>query len=446
MRNFWVALAGTFAVAAFAPGAYAFHNGGVARCESCHTMHNSSGGKVMNKKFPLYQAGPYLLIATDQSSTCLSCHESANSGATGAETYAVSTPAGTAIPAQYGAGGDFAWLRITWPGFSELGERHGHNIVAADFSYLPDATLTVAPGGTYPAAALGCQSCHDPHGKYRRLADGTFATSGAPITDSGSYGDSPDPTATEAVGAYRLLAGKGYQPKSLAGNFGFNVDPPVVVNGVEDELSWNRPENTTYGQQHVVYGQGMSEFCANCHTQILEESYTSGMKGLRHPAGNNAKLTGPIANIYNDYVTSGIVANLTYNYSSLVPFEQGTNNYGYLKATATANFVGGTTGQFTAPLQVTADATKNVMCLSCHRAHASAFPSMTRFYIGYQFMTITNPTTQALIFTGPHSGRDATYVDLWASQPQAQAAYYGRTPDQFANWARVQCNKCHGKD
>jgi len=34
---------------------------------------------------------------------------------------------------------------------------------------------------------LACSSCHDPHGKYRRLQSGAVARTGAPIKASGSY-------------------------------------------------------------------------------------------------------------------------------------------------------------------------------------------------------------------------------------------------------------------
>ena len=55
----------------------AFHSGGVAECGGCHSMHaaKSSGG--------------LLLVGTDQSSTCLSCHQHA--GDTGPSSYHVST-------------------------------------------------------------------------------------------------------------------------------------------------------------------------------------------------------------------------------------------------------------------------------------------------------------------------------------------------------------------
>ena len=49
----------------------------------------------------------------------------------------------------------------------------------------------------------------------------------------------------------------------------------------------------------------MSEWCANCHGGMLQDAYTSGMAGLRHPAGNGAKLTADIAANYNAYVTLG---------------------------------------------------------------------------------------------------------------------------------------------
>ncbi len=48
--------------------AYAFHSGGVAECSGCHSMHSPKA------------AGSYLLVGTDQSSTCLTCHEDAGKG------------------------------------------------------------------------------------------------------------------------------------------------------------------------------------------------------------------------------------------------------------------------------------------------------------------------------------------------------------------------------
>lgn len=215
--------------------AYAFHSGGVADCEGCHTMHNSYEGLKMGEHNPkpVGQGNQYLLQGSDQSSTCLNCHQ--HQGDTTPSSYHISTadadmPSGSP-PIQLPPGGDFGWVKkmYSWiprsgsPTEYSWGERHGHNIVAADYGYNADTTNTKAPGGItpYPAANLMCISCHDPHGKYRRNNDGTITTTGKPIRNSGSYPSDGskyyDPDATFAVGVYRLLGGIGYVPKSISG-------------------------------------------------------------------------------------------------------------------------------------------------------------------------------------------------------------------------------------
>ena len=59
--------------------AYAFHSGGVAECEGCHSMHS-----------PADPAGGFLLVDVSPSDTCLSCHESAT-GDSGPSSYHIST-------------------------------------------------------------------------------------------------------------------------------------------------------------------------------------------------------------------------------------------------------------------------------------------------------------------------------------------------------------------
>ncbi len=62
------------------------------------------------------------------------------------------------------------------------------------------------------------------------------------------------------------------------------------------------------------------------------------MKGLRHPAGNAAKLPAAIVANYNSYVTSGIKTNTNVNaaYQTLTPFEVGTTDFAVLKTRATS--------------------------------------------------------------------------------------------------------------
>jgi hypothetical protein len=432
-----LAAAAVFSLAT-AGSALAFHSGGVAECEGCHSMHNSFEGSANVTGMAQYQSGPFLLKANDQSGSCLNCHQANDTAPSG---YHISTggvtPYDSTSPVEMTPGGDFAWLKktmnITIRGTTAVdgneGDRHGHNIVAQDFGYAVDKTLTTAPGGTYPANQLACSSCHDPHGRYRRFADGSQSTTGLPIFGSGSYTSSISPTAgVSAVGVYRILAGVGYQPKSLAGSFAFvNQVPDAVAkssyNGTSSDVK------TAANQKDLVaYGQGMSEWCANCHTAMHLDTYTSGTSNLVHPAGNGAKLTASIAGNYNSYVSSGIMTGTGTNYSALAPFEIGSGDYTVLKA-----FVAAPTA---------ASTSNNVNCLSCHRAHASGFESMARYSLINEFMTVADASNVAIYDTSTTENK----VNYGYNATQQQNAYNGRPASVFGPYARNYCNKCHAKD
>lgn len=430
---------------ALAPKAYAFHSGGVAECEGCHTMHNTrSSGKAVPFAGGVGNGAKYLLQGTDQSSTCLNCHNAAD---TGPSSYHISTDeasftpglkpvdAANKPPVEMTPGGDFAWLKVSRSGnirnnpFVNEGTSHGHNIIASDYGYVVETEHSIAPGGTYPADQLACTSCHDPHGKYRRFADGTYGTTGLPIANSGSYGTSANPVAgVSAVGAYRILGGVGYQPKSLTGNYAFvNGNPDAVA-----PSSYNRSEATS--QTHVAYGKGISEWCANCHTAMLENAYESGTAGHRHPAGAGAKLTAEIVTNYNAYKTSGVLTNtdLTKAYSTLVPFELGTADYTVLKPLAIN----------TDTLDHSAKATSNVACVTCHRAHASGFAESTRFFLENELMTIADATNAAAYDPSLTENK----INFAYNVAEQTNAYYGRPASAFGPTARNLCNKCHAKD
>ncbi len=424
---------------------FAFHAGGVGDCNGCHSMHNSFEGTANVTGRPFAQgSGPFLLKANDQSGVCLNCHNAAD---TAPSSYHISTsgiiPYDSTSPVEMTPGGDFAWLKKTMTFIvngntsTNDGERHGHNIVAADFGYIPDTTLIQAPGGTYPSANLACSSCHDPHGRYRRFADSTYNTTGLPISGSGSYNNSADPVAgVSAVGAYRILGGNGYQPKSLAGSYAFTADPTDVVVA----STYNRSEagDGTAANANgtgIFYGRNVSEWCANCHIALHQDSITSGTTGFRHPSSNGAKLTSTIVTTYNAYVTSGIMTNTDTSkaFSTLAPFATDTPDRSVMKPQA----VTGTGGSSNHASATTAD---NVMCLSCHRAHATAFQSMLRWnQSGNEFLTVADSANNAIYDTV--SGEGTGY-----SQMQQQNAYYGRLAGFFGPFARSYCNKCHGMD
>jgi hypothetical protein len=172
----------------------------------------------------------------------------------------------------------------------------------------------------------------------------------------------------------------------------------------------------------------MSEWCANCHG--LFHGTASGSPGseLIHPSGAPAVLTADVVNNYNHYVTTGNFTGTppTYNpgfpYSSLTPFEEGVANLTNLAVDAVTD---GTA------VNKSATASNNVMCLSCHRAHATGFSHMTRWDITQTFLV---DGTGAYTLSG---GNTATDV---------QNAMYNRPPSNFVPYQRSLCNKCHAKD
>ena len=416
-RWVFIVLAAVVLVLGLGGTAYAFHSGGVAECTGCHSMHSPAAG------------GSFLLQGVDQSSTCLGCHQ--QTGLLTPSSYHVSTadadmPAGVA-PIQRTPGGDFGWLKKTYSFTvrnnlnTEEGATHGHNIVAAAFSYVVDPTNTTAPGGTFPASQLGCQSCHDPHSANRRLSDGTYANGSvlgqatAPIIGSGSYNNSLTPPAGQAVGVYRLLRGLGDNSQG------------VTFSGVAIAIApstYNQTEATN--QVRVAYGANgtntWGNWCATCHPNM----HSSG--NYVHPIDN--ALGSDQANIYNAYIKSGdLTGTAATSFTSLVPFIENTGDIPTLQSHAsnTGAYLNGPASS------------DQVACPSCHRAHATGWPEMLRWNMEGEFMVYNS------LYPGTDNGAPVQFA-RGRLAAETQAAYYDRPVTQFASYQRVLCNKCHAKD
>jgi hypothetical protein len=358
---------------------YAFHEGGVGYCVGCHNNRSSQNDSVPGQDEGVGSVTGRMLNGPDPSSTCLACH------AEKATFYNVFSTDGS----RYTPGGDFYWLNRTfsWTDngrYNESpGDSHGHNIVAAKYGLKPDTRLLTAPGGTYPAMQLGCISCHDPHG---RITGNTG--NGAAISRSGSYGLSP--AEGTITGNYRLLGGVGYSGGGQASGIPFPHPAPVAVANAHD---WSETDT-----QHPAYGAGMSEWCANCHEDFLMVG--AGRGGSMHPSGNQAKLSPEVIANYNSYIKTGDLSGTQGSaYLALVPFEPAGN--------------------------------ANVMCLTCHRAHASAFRNLGRWDFTATFIAASHPQAG----------------DAGATGMEALHSYYGR--DMIAEFGRYQrqlCNKCHVRD
>lgn len=446
-----------------APGvrgtSHAFHDGGVAACEACHTMHNSLNAAAITTAggASQFQGHASLLKGSDPSSTCLNCHK----GVTYKAQVMSSAVGATGLPAQMTPGGDFAWLNISTSyvtsggsGGSNPGTRHGHNIVAADYVLLPSPVFAQAPGGSYPSANLHCTSCHDPHGEYRvnnsyQIVTSALHTDVGPIKDSGSYGTAL-PTGTDSVGVYRLLGGAGYLPGSMRGNplLAFANQPPFAFSPTD----YNRAESTT--DTRVAYGSGMSEWCGNCHGGIHGDSLPTNQP---HPTGNttsgilNSALSSvptdteglTIAARYNRYLNSdpptGLNGTAATSYTSMVPYEEGlplnAANYAALATRAVSDGLqkGGPTYY--------SGGNERVMCLTCHRAHASAWPKILRWNAEYgQYLTVQG------MYPGIDSGvlqAQGGEYNLGYLQAQVQRSFYDRPASVYAAFQKSLCKKCH---
>jgi len=381
--------------------AMAFHDGGVAHCDGCHTMHNSVDGN------PVVQGTvANLLRAPDAGSVCLDCHA-------GTGSYHILSTTGE----NYTPGGDFAWLGKTWnwtahgqPQSSE-GRNHGHNVIAEDFAsagMVADSIKTQAPGGNYPASALTCISCHDPHGK-KAIRNG-------PIAESGSYGATADSAAGTDVGNYRLLGDTGYSPTGM-GSDSFVAAPIAVTFS-----PFGPGGNAETDSRHTDYGSGMSEWCATCHKTFLSANNST----MKHPAGNDEELGG-LADNYNYYKATGEVnaGGQATAYLALVPFERGEG------ATLASDTTMGP------------NSAANVQCLSCHRAHASAFKNIGRWDFTVEFLADSHPNGN-----GPpvDPATDPPEPDGSTAEDKLNS-YYGRViATDFNPYQRSLCNKCHLKD
>jgi hypothetical protein len=267
-----------------------------------------------------------------------------------------------------GPGGDFYWITqtISWSAHGHdyyvYGREHGHNLDSPGYGLSEDLQLTSAPGGTYDSTHMGCNSCHDPHGNEN----------------------------------FRLLYGIGETAENYPLGYTFTYAAPNA-DGNSRRTNIGDSGEELHGQ-HTAYISGMGNWCANCH-EGFHADYTTNFV---HPV--DEEIDTDLSNIYNAYVTTGdMTGGYGTAYLPLVPFEDAANTTSSTTGT-TANSV--------------------VMCLTCHRAHASPYPDAGRWDFGATFLNEGHPDP----LTEP-------YVSY----------YLGDNPLNTDN-QRSLCNKCHAQD
>ncbi|MFZ5907255.1 MAG: cytochrome c3 family protein [Nitrospirota bacterium] len=332
-------------------------------CSNCHTMHNSQNGQHM------IILGPGETDTSPKNNllraSCLGCHSKTDGSSwkdpvTGApvvfNTLQPSYNSATGL-----AGGNFYWVQSD--------DAKGHNITQAD------GNLTVAPGASnglgcgttschqnlYTAntafgARQGCSNCHmmgnssGPTGYHHNNTNGTLADSAE-------------------EGWYRFLAGH------MSGD-------GQGVTGIEDS-DWQQNPGASVHNEYLGYsatktsaggfsacGNTVTGYCTGCHGNFhIQDDTTAGSPWIRHPS---------------DFIVPG-----SGEYSSAFNASGGTGTYDPLVPVARPSLSG-----WTGPSSTVTLGTDLVMCLSCHRAHASPYFKMVRWdYRGWPGNAGTNGCT-----------------------------------------------------
>ncbi len=326
-------------------------------CSNCHTMHNSQNGSAVARGDAPWggtggstDARPNLLVAS-----CLGCHSS-----TGSETIVTFDSNKIPIvfntggyPAKPLAGGNFYWVQTD--------DTKGHNIFATN----PENTLNpvMAPGnvagncgtnnchytldGTSSGMTgfegldgrQGCTKCHmvnsyGPPRGYHHLNDGT----GTKYVETG------------AKGWYRFLRGH------------YSAEDDGVV-GIEDEDWQYNPTANDHNEYLGVPGtqdssisltnHNMTAYCCGCHGlfHVQDTTPAGASPWIRHPEDIAIPNLGEYAAISTTYNPDVPVARSSAFMSGLGNTPDGTVQAGR----------------------------DMVMCLSCHRAHASPYFKMMRW-------------------------------------------------------------------
>lgn len=342
------------------------------RCDNCHTMHNSQDGMPNTFINPItsnqYSAQPFLV-----KSDCLGCH--ANVNATGP----IYTISGSDIPQVFHSGSE----DLAAGNFYHLlsGENRGHNIL--DFGSMDSRYAGQPHPGAYRvdyligheamftgedftcAGSRGCHGKRDGGWTPQRPTSNLYAFKG--VHHKNSSAGNRLTVANETYNSYRFLYGvKGYENNGQVNsatkwqnkdpnnhNEYYGTDTPPMYEALGDCDSCHLG-----GTGPVVPPQNtISAFCGTCHgnfhtltgTDPFFESEGIGGSSSpfkRHPTDIKIPATGEysISNRVGYDVNSPVARNTV---------------YASMSGAVTNNDV--------------------VMCLSCHGAHATPYPSMLKW-------------------------------------------------------------------
>jgi len=305
-------------------------------CSDCHTMHNSQNGVNMQILAPgETDTGPKGFLLR---STCLGCHgQGTGDNLEGAYN---NIPQVLHSNTTDLAGGNFAYITGMKARTSGDSNTAGHNVIDIGFG---ETVLTSPPGDEYStnitSANFTCAGARGCHGD-RTIEDKLIAMKGAHHTDNHilKFGSIDENNQGGSAGlSYRFLKG---------------------VKGGEDSLWEAAPGSTAHNEYKGSTSMGtgsatapanntVSGLCAECHGYFHGTSSNevgSGDPWLRHPTDIALPSSGEYA-AYTTYNLTAPVARIS------IPSNPSS----------------------------TVSSSDVVMCLSCHRAHASPYYKLMRW-------------------------------------------------------------------
>jgi hypothetical protein len=304
-------------------------------CSHCHTMHNSQGGRPMAKEY----SSSYTNLIEDSTpntdlliADCIGCHF--NNGTATIDNYGTPIVLNRNTPSKPLAGGNFYYVA------DGLGAEYnkGHNVlgISAQESPPPTGLGNTPPGGSALTDQLRCAGTYGCHGHNGRQTGDTAVEDQTQAIKGAHHGDDTPPlegSLTNVARNYRFLLG---------------------IQGKED-TNWEK-DNTNISHNEYkgtatppsfTDNTTISFLCGECHGDFHSSTGVgSSTPWLRHPTDTILKSTGEYAN----YTIYSMVAPVARPYPD----------------------------DITNPIVVT-PGTDIIMCLSCHRAHASPYFKMMRW-------------------------------------------------------------------
>jgi hypothetical protein len=393
------------------PNTQQYHSYDGLICNDCHTLHASEDGAAVDgdRISGTWQdnsdGNGSLLFKGDFTDMCLSCHKQGYNQASTADLPSVSLEYGdwTAPIVMTTDGVDP--LNVAMPAgdfyFSNNDPKKGHNpaftkgsmatatstLMAAD----PDLGST-PPGnqGSWVEAEWSCHSCHGMHSRF----SGTYTAYRQikrKINGIVHTGNETVAAGVETSGGISGATTAGYEPIKSNTRGDIVGTDYLAQRGDTDDLDGASLFADESDTNKNVYRGGFSSMCATCHgdfhggndsSKAVQNTNVRSADGywLKHPT-NLAMNDGDIKAKYGVNPGDGTVGG--YNVA-VINADGGTPNpigydWKYPLVVDDANTGGVLPDAASAASATTLTGDERIMCLTCHKAHASQFENMTRW-------------------------------------------------------------------